>query len=68
MNYNIFDLIIPVLIFFIILHELKIYYDVSVIKRKKTPFENRIKINAFVLLVLGSLFFYKLLFYNRLIF
>tara|TARA_Y100001935_G_scaffold255540_1_gene269307 strand:+ start:4554 stop:4760 length:207 start_codon:yes stop_codon:yes gene_type:complete len=68
MNYNIFDLIIPVLIFFIILHELKIYYDVSIIKRKKTPFENRIKINAFVFLVLGSLFLYKLLFYNRLIF
>lgn len=61
MNYNIFDLIITVLIFLIMLYELKKLYYVSVIKRKKTPFENRIQINAVVFLVLGTIFFYNLL-------
>jgi len=61
MNYNIFDLIIPVLIFIIVLYELKKLYYVSTIKRKKTRFENRIQINAVVFLVLATIFFYNLL-------
>ena len=61
MNYNIFDLIITVLFFIIVLYELKNLYYVSQIKRKKTSFENRIQINAFVFLVLATIVFYNLL-------
>tara|TARA_B100000614_G_scaffold258709_2_gene281603 strand:+ start:253 stop:459 length:207 start_codon:yes stop_codon:yes gene_type:complete len=61
MNYNIFDLIITILFFIFVLYQLKKLYYVSVIKRKKTSFENRIQINAFVFLVLGTIVFYNLL-------
>lgn len=61
MNYNIFYLIIPVLIFLLMLYELRKLYYVSIIKRKKTPLENRIQVNAVVYLILGTIFFYSLL-------
>ena len=61
MNYNIFYLIIPVLIFLSMLYELKKLYYISTIKRKKTPYENRTQVNAVVYLVLGTIIFYSLL-------
>lgn len=61
MNYNIFDLIITILFFIFVLYQLKKLYYVSVIKRKKTSFENRIQINSFVFLVLATIVFYNLL-------